>query len=214
MKISQLIPMHKAGKIALAALCSLSVLSACGPAPTEPSMGYASYPSAEPSAEPYYDNGLSSLLTGSIVSEEEQQLRDQLHRKVLLDFPMRVGVIFYDYDTELDPSDREDMFDNFAAGLEETGLVREAVEIPDSLIQGRPNLEQLRQLGARFQTDILILINGRHETPISHVQTDFWGQCRALYRKQNYLSGDCAGCFYRNAFKPYGCQYKKANSKN
>lgn len=156
--------------VALLSLSALVNLSACGPSPTEP---MTAYPSAAPTAEPH--GGLSSLLTGSVISEEEAQLRDQLKRRVLLDFPVRVGVLFYDFQTELELSDREKLFDQFSAGIEETGLVRETVEIPQSLIQGRPNLAQLRQLGARFQTDILILVNGRHEAPVTFSQYDFWG---------------------------------------
>lgn len=141
-------------------LLMLGLLSACN----TDNYASATYPNVAPSAAPGgQDAGaLASLLTGQIVNEEEQLLRDTLKRQILLDFPIKVGVVFYQFQSELDTPDREANLEAIRQKLIDSGLVSELIEIPSSLLSGSTNIEELRRLGARFQTDILVLVSGQH----------------------------------------------------
>ncbi|PKL75655.1 MAG: hypothetical protein CVV27_14245 [Candidatus Melainabacteria bacterium HGW-Melainabacteria-1] len=121
------------------------------------------YPTAMPSAYgSAAPGGLASLLTGQVVGSEEQQLRDIQKRQILLDFPVKVGVVFYQLSSKLEATDLEARFDELADSLKATGMVRETIQVPSTLVSGSVTIEELRRLGARFQTDILVLINGSH----------------------------------------------------
>ena len=146
------------------------VLSAC----VSSAPSFVSSP-LEPEQAPFSEGGLSSLLTGSVVSEEEAQLRDTLKREIVLDFPIRVGVLFYQFDSRLDAPDREMFFEQMRGHLEGSKLVRETLQIPSSLVSRETNLDQLRQIAARFQTDILVLVNANHSFELSRDQNlSFW----------------------------------------
>lgn len=123
--------------------------------------GSVSYP--EPSS-PQRENGnqLADLLTGSVISEAEQQLRDTLQRQIVLDFPIRLGVLFYQHESKLERVDREAAFQALRNHITQSELAVETVQIPESLITPSTNIDTLRSLGARFQTDILILVSGTH----------------------------------------------------
>jgi len=141
-------------------LLTLSLVS-CAPdeMPTTPMT-----PSAEPSFDPGYNNSLGELLTGSVVTGEEQQLRDILKRQIVLDFPIKVGILFHRLNSKLDRSDHDAAFKSIQQQLEASGLVSEVVEMPEALLgNGGASLENLRRLGSRFQTDVLVLVSGSHQ---------------------------------------------------
>lgn len=143
--------------LSVLALSLLSLSTAC----VNSVPGSVSYPESAPI--PQREGGsLADLLTGSVVSEAEQQLRDTLQRQIVLDFPIKLGVLFYQYDSKLDASDRAAAFDGLRTHLSQPDLVSEVLQIPDSLVGSEANLESLRSLGARFQTDVLVLVTGAH----------------------------------------------------
>ncbi len=144
----------------ISSLIATGLLSACGPTPSMPSMSYP-YPSATPMASGA-PGGLASLLTGQVVTGEEQQLRDIQKRQILLDFPIRVGIVFYNLNTRLDATDLETQFDEARKAFKDSGLVRETIQIPNTLISGAVTVDELRRLGARFQCDTMILVTGSH----------------------------------------------------
>lgn len=117
------------------------------------------YPSAMPSMAP---SGLAALLTGQVISSEEQQLRDIQTRQILLDFPIKVGVIYYGLQTRLEEPDQKAVFDTLAQQLKDSGLVKEAINIPQGLISSDASIDALRKLGARFQCDLLVIVSGNH----------------------------------------------------
>ncbi|MBF2055531.1 MAG: hypothetical protein IGS03_18935 [Candidatus Sericytochromatia bacterium] len=80
----------------------------------------------------------------------------------MLDFPIKLGVLFYQQGSQLDRSDREAAFKALQDHLTQSGIVAETVQLPESLVRGSVNLEVLRNLGARFQTDVLVLVTGSH----------------------------------------------------
>lgn len=143
---------------------------------------YGYSPSASPSAYPGEYGGdqqaqknLASLFTGEIINQEEQLLRDTLKRQIILDFPVKVGIIYYQLNSQLDAADQETTFDNIRQILADSGQVSETVKIPPTLLSGDANLDGLRRLGARFQTDILILVTGSHSFTRTRVQNlSFW----------------------------------------
>lgn len=149
-------------------LFMLASLSACTSSYLGNSSPNMPYPEAAPSGIP--DGDLSSLLTGKVINEQEAQLRDTLKRKVLLDFPVKVGVMFYNFKSKLDAVDKEIVFKDLRSGLKNSGMISETIEIPQTLV-GSMNIENLRQVGARFQTDIIVLITGNHQFARSRDQS-------------------------------------------
>ncbi|PKL75824.1 MAG: hypothetical protein CVV27_13430, partial [Candidatus Melainabacteria bacterium HGW-Melainabacteria-1] len=142
-----------------AALAGMALLSACttiSPNVSSPS-DYGAAPRPEASG------GLASLLTGQVVSADEQQLRDIQKRQILLDFPVKVGVVFYNLNTRLEATDIETRFDAVSTAFKDSGLVRETLRMPSTLISSSVTIEELRRLGARFQTDIVVLVTGTHQ---------------------------------------------------
>lgn len=123
---------------------------------------------ARPSAAP--SGSLSSLLTGQVVSSEEQQLRDIKTRQILLDFPIKIGVVFYNLQSRLEETDLTWQYEDVAKGLKASGLVKETLRIPNALISNAVTIEELRRLGARFQCDLLVLVTGSHTFETSRNQ--------------------------------------------
>ncbi len=152
---------------ALSLLCVLGAFTACGPTPSSISAPMP-YPSAEPSFAP--EGSLASLLTGQVVDAQEQQLRDNLQRQIVLDFPIRVGVVYYQLNSPLDKVDQETVFDQAREALADTGLVKETLLIPQSFVSSAQSFEGLRTLGSRFQTDVLLIVTGQHDFSASRQQ--------------------------------------------
>jgi len=141
-------------------------LSAC--TPTSYGVSYPSSPAYPEPGSP--GRSLADLLTGAVVTDEEEQLRDTLQRQIVLNFPIKVGVLFYQLNSKLDRSDRDAAFKQVQASLQNSGLISESIQIPDALVSGASNLDELRRLGSRFQTHVLILISGSHEFDKSRSQ--------------------------------------------
>lgn len=155
-------------KSSFALLSCLLMLAACGPAPTS-----ASYPEpmAYPSAEPSASSSLANLLTGQVVDSQEQQLRDNLQRQIVLDFPIRVGVVYYQLNSTLDKVDQDALLDRTRSAFAETDLIKETLLIPQSFVSGAQSIEALRTLGSRFQTDVLLIVTGQHDFSPSRQQS-------------------------------------------
>jgi len=137
----------------------LSGLSACNP---------TSYSSVSPLSAPMPStspNGssLSTLLGESVISKEELQLRDTLKRKIELKFPIRVGVVYYSYTSQLESQDQQQIFEQVQKSFKDSGLIRETFQIPASLLGSNANVDTLRQLGARFQADVVVIVSGSHQ---------------------------------------------------
>lgn len=154
-----IISKKKSSLYTLALLTALLCINACGPTPS--SVDYPA-PYAEPSAMPTASGGLASLLTGQVVNEQEQQLRDNLQRQIILDFPIRVGVVYYQLNSRLDKVDQEAIFNQARETFAASGVVKETLLIPQSFVGGSQSLESLRTLGSRFQTDVLLIVTGNH----------------------------------------------------
>ncbi|PIQ25878.1 hypothetical protein COW36_22340 [bacterium (Candidatus Blackallbacteria) CG17_big_fil_post_rev_8_21_14_2_50_48_46] len=144
----------------------LAGLSSCGP--TYSSATFPSMPS--PSASPSDRSALSSLIGESVISKEEQQLRDTLQRKIEVKFPLRIGVIYYSYNSQLQSQDQEKIFESVQKNFKDSGLVRETFQISSSLLGNGANIDTVRQLGARFQADIVVIVSGSHQFERSSVQ--------------------------------------------
>lgn len=117
-------------------------------------------PSSAPSASD--KSALAQLIGDSIMSKEELQLRDTLQRTIDLKFPIRVGVIYYGYTSQLEAKDQELLFEAAQNRLQQSGLIRDIFQIPSSLLGSGANIDTIRQLGARFQTDIVMIVSGSH----------------------------------------------------
>lgn len=106
------------------------------------------------------DTSLSNLLQGDAISKEEQQLREVMRRPTQLKFPVKVGVLMFYYRSALENDDQKIMLDKAGAELKQSGLVSDLILIPNSLIRTDTNIDTIRQLGSRFQVDILLLATG------------------------------------------------------
>ncbi len=138
------------------------LLSACGSGDFAATVPGSAHP--EPIAgTDSTGGGLANLLTGQVVNSQEQQLRDNLKREIVLNFPIRVGVVYYQLNSQLDKVDQESVFDAARETFESTNGVKETVLIPPTFSAGAQNFETLRTLGSRFQTDILLVITGSHQ---------------------------------------------------
>ncbi len=145
----------------------LSGLSACGPTFSS-SIAPMSAPSASTSPG---GSALSTLLGESVITKEELQLRDTLQRKIELKFPIRVGVVYYSYTSQLESQDQQVIFEQVQKNFKDSGLIKETFQIPSSLLGSNANVDTLRQLGARFQADVVVIVSGSHQFERARSQT-------------------------------------------
>lgn len=101
---------------------------------------------------------------GDLVQQSQSanaQLAQNLNTPLKLSFPVRLGVLFYQYDTVLEPEDQQSLLDKLEADLATPpGLVRSTVVVPSSLISSDLNLDDIRQLVSRFRIDTLLIVSG------------------------------------------------------
>ncbi len=142
----------------LTALALTTLVSACGPAPTQsPEPSPSAYPSAEPSMGP---DALAQLIGQESLSPEERRIRDNMARDIKLDFPIKVAVLFYNA-SQLNPSDQQKIFDGIKTTFKDSQMVRETIQIPANIVSSL-SMDFMRQLGSRFKADILLVVSGRH----------------------------------------------------
>jgi hypothetical protein len=142
-----------------------TVLSACSVySPTS-----SSFPTVAPSAFPD-KSALSTLIGESLVNKEELQLRDTLQRKIDVKFPLKVGVVYYSYASQLETQDQQAIFEEVKKSFQGSGLIRETFQIPSSLLGSNTTMDAVRQLGARFQADLVIIVSGSHVFDRSKLQ--------------------------------------------
>lgn len=136
--------------------------------PTSPHFGGASAPDDE--------GGLSGLVSGSVITKDEQVLRDIQQRPTALAFPVKIGVLFFEYNSELKAEDRQKALDDARAQLIATGNVRNVFPVPGTFLNGSESLDDLRKLAARFQADVLLIVSGQSAFERADAQdpTNFW----------------------------------------
>lgn len=119
--------------------------------------------------------GLSDIVAGSVVTREEQELRDIQTRQTALAFPVKIGVLFFEYDSALKAEDRQAALDDARTKLIETGHVREVFQIPSNFLRGGESLDALRKIAARFQADVLLIVSGDASFQRADTQNNaFW----------------------------------------
>lgn len=141
----------------LTVLALTTLVSACGPSPTQ-TPDPSAYPSAQPSMAP---DALAQLIGQESLSPEERRIRDNLTRDIKLDFPIKVAVLFYNA-SQLNPSDQQKIFDGIKTTFKDSQMVRETIQIPANIVSSL-SMDFMRQLGSRFKADILLVVSGRHE---------------------------------------------------
>jgi hypothetical protein len=104
--------------------------------------------------------GALGNLVGDALTQEENELRAVQKRPNEINFPVRLGVLFYDYQTNLKPEDQQAMITTIGNDLVATGLVKSTFQIPTSMLRGGDNLASLRKLSASFQLDALLIVSG------------------------------------------------------
>ncbi|MDB5098523.1 MAG: hypothetical protein JWM80_2944 [Cyanobacteria bacterium RYN_339] len=139
-----------------------AALAGCPSAPSQ-SVGYAGANAPSPS-------GALGGLIGDSASPEDAAVRDTLLKPTKVAFPTRVGMLFYGYTSALKAEDQAALLATVRSELVATGLVKTALQIPQALVGGSPNLASLRKLAARFQVDVLLLLSGQSGVQLSDAQ--------------------------------------------
>ncbi|GIW21503.1 MAG: hypothetical protein KatS3mg068_0510 [Candidatus Sericytochromatia bacterium] len=149
----------------------------CVNSPTNPpSYSDIAIPKATPSALPYssiLDNLKPGTLPGSVTSPEEQQLIDLMNRKVNLTFPLKLGVLLLQENIDsIDNLKRKELLSKYIEHLKSNNNISDVIEIPSSLISRTSTIEDIRKLAARFQVNLLIIINDTYESPYNDKEKD------------------------------------------
>jgi len=171
----------------LALLALPLALAACPASPASTGVPYFGA-----SAAPH--EGLSGLVSGSVITKDEKELRDIQQRTTALAFPVKVGVLFFEYRSELKAEDRQAALDDARTQLLATGNVRDVFPVPGTFLTGRESLDDLRKLAARFQADVLLVVSGETDFGPADAQdpTGFWdmfGTPKTKYEARMSLTG-------------------------
>lgn len=171
------------------ALFALPVTLAGCPAasPSGTSPGYFGSPEAA-------KGGLSGLVSGSVITKDEQELRDIQQRDTAMAFPVKIGVLFFEYRSELKAEDRQAAIDDARAQLLATGHVRDVFPVPGTFLTGRESLDDLRKLAARFQADVLLIVSGQNAFEVADDQSaaqaaSNWFTTKTSYEARMTLTG-------------------------
>ena len=186
-------------------LSSLLFLASCTSYGVSSTPGYATAPEAMPR------EGLADLLTGEVVNAQEQQLRDNLQREIVLDFPIRVGVVYYQLDSRLDKVDQAAVLTEAREALGASGAVKETLLIPESFVGNSQSFESLRTLGSRFQTDVLLIITGKHTFSPSRQQNQGFFESfsdTVAYESQVSLEAIALDVYTGTLLKPFEASAK------
>lgn len=138
-------------------LPALALLSGCPQSPTAPGLPYMGSPAPVASGEA----GLGSLVQEATAAEQE--LANNLNTPLTMSFPVRLGILFYNYGPALKPEDQQTVLNQMRAELAATGQVRSTAVIPSSLVRKGDSLETLRKVVSRFQVDTLLVISGENK---------------------------------------------------
>lgn len=105
---------------------------------------------------------LAALLGGSVISKDEEGMRDLLLRVPVLTFPIKLGLAFLDYSDPLKAEDQAALTDAVGKDLVASGLAREMLRLPTTFVTRGMSLDDVRKLGARFQLDVVLIVSGRN----------------------------------------------------
>lgn len=165
-------------------LAPLALTGCPASAPTAAMPGTGSFGSAR--------GGLSDIVAGNVITKEEQELRDIQTRETALTFPVKIGVLFFEYQSELKAEDRQAALDDARTELIKAGNVREVFQIPSKFLRGGESLDGLRKVAARFQADVLLIVSGDADFQRADDQTfGFWDifSNKANYEARMAMSG-------------------------
>jgi hypothetical protein len=178
-----------------------TALAGCPQSPTQSLSG--------PYAQTAPAGALGGLI-GDSATPEDAAVRDTLLKPTKVLFPARVGLLFYGYTTALKAEDQAALIGTVRQELVDTGLVKSALQVPQALVGGSPNLSALRKLAARFQVDVLLLLSGQAGVQYADAQpTSFfdsfgskaWFEARASV---DGLAVDVASGLFFTSFKAAG----------
>lgn len=183
----------------LAAALLLSGCPAGMSSPTTP--GGAPYPM--PSGG---KGGELGNLVGDALNRDENELRAIQKRPQEINFPVRLGVLFYGYQTSLKPEDQKALLDTVGGEMVASGLVKSTFEIPDSMLRGGDNLDSIRKLSARFQVDALLIVSGTQSLQRADAQPlGFFDSFtnRAYYEARTSLTAIAMNIYTGTFFEPF-----------
>lgn len=169
-----------------------------GTSPMMPTPGATGYPGAK--------GGSLGNLVGDALNREENELRAIQKRPQEINFPVRLGVLFYGYQTALKPEDQKILMDSIFKEMVASGLVKSTFEIPNAMLQGGENLDSIRKLSARFQVDALLIVSGSQSLQRADNQPlGFFDSFtnRAYYEARTSLTAIAMNIYTGTFFEPF-----------
>lgn len=169
------------------AAIAIALASGCTP--------HVGVPGRMPAAYPSPPNPALSNLVGSAPAIENE-IAQNLANPVNLTFPVRVGVLYYGFTPTLKPEVEQEMAATFTREMQASGLVSHVVFIPPSLTSTSDSVENIRKLASRFQSDVVLFIDGSSRQELADRQEGgFFGQfsSRTHYESRTLLTGLAMG---------------------
>lgn len=185
------------GKLWRLAVIGLLMAGCSSPAPN----ATMPYPAPTPRA-----GGSLGNLVGDALTQEESDLRAIQKRPQEIAFPVKVGVLFYDYQTALKPEDQQALMDAVSKDLVASGLVRDTFQIPTSMLRGGDTIDSIRKLAARFQVDALLIVSGSQTFQRADAQPlGFWDSFtnRAYYEARSNVTAIAMNVYTGTFLSPF-----------
>ncbi|MFP5503133.1 MAG: hypothetical protein ACLGIN_11645, partial [Candidatus Sericytochromatia bacterium] len=126
--------------------------------------------------------GLNDLVKQA--AQTEAELKENLDTPLTLPFPIRLGVLFFNYSPTIQPEDQQTALATMRQDLIATGQVKTMVKIPSTLVGPNDSLETIRRLVSRFGVDTVLIVSGTHDFQRSDSQST--GFFDGFSNKANY----------------------------
>lgn len=168
--------MRKKNAYQLISLAMILGISACTSTnyATPSTVAYDSYKGAVPSVMPSSTSGFEGLRPGLLpdtsFSEDEKKLAGLIVRSVNVSFPVKVGVLLYNPNSNIDDLDRKSYYANFIEKLKSNQNISSVTEVSSSFVGINTNIEDLRKLAARFQVSFLLILNDKYQPTLENTK--------------------------------------------
>ena len=113
-------------------------------------------PQAYPSPMPA--SNLSELVKAQ--TETQNEIQENLNTPVRPETPMRVALLYRGFTPLLKPEDQQAAIAQLTQELQASGLVSTLTLVPPSLVGPSDDLETMRKIASRFQSNVLLIVTG------------------------------------------------------
>lgn len=123
-------------------------------------------PRAYPSPSP--QTNLSDLVKAQ--TETQNEIQQNLSTPVRPETPMRVAMLYRGFTPLLKPEDQQAAIAQLTQELQASGLVSTLTLVPPSLVGPSDDLETMRKIASRFQSNVLLIVTGGTEVALADEQ--------------------------------------------